>query len=216
MTSNSEVEAIEEALSSPSNQGSLCRVWQSFVGRGLVLIGIGLFFIFYPASTWTLFSVVFGTFCLLDSVSLLIAVVAVMLSRQDDVPDGKCPLALALLIGCVCSASIGWIAIVFPPATAEAMLLLLALWMTVNGSAMAWTAFILADCCTGVIGFLYLSTGISFLCDLGGNIGFFILWIGLCLVMFGFQVIFFGVSLKRASGRGGYTPLEEAAASLTA
>jgi hypothetical protein len=41
-------------------------------------------------------------------------------------------------------------------------------------------------------------------------VGFFILFVGLSLVLFGIQMIFFGMSLKRMYKDGSYTPLEEA------
>ena len=110
---------------------------------------------------------------------------------------------------------LGSIAIAQPAATAEAMVFILALWLIFSGASQASIGFIVGDCCSWVIGFLYLFTGLSFLFNIEDNVGFVILWMGICLVMFGLQVIFFGITLKRTYGGGsrledGYQNVEEA------
>lgn len=66
-----------------------------------------------------------------------------------------------------------------------------------------WFSFLLADWCSGLIGFLYLVTGLTFVFDLDGNVDFFILWIGVCLVMLGVHMIVLCFMLKHScSGSG--------------
>lgn len=177
------------------------------------MIGFGFFFIFYPASTWTLFSAIFGSFCLVDSAFNIIKFFAITFCMPD-LQENKCALAWTFLLGAGCSATVGSIAIVYPAATAEAMLLFLAIWLIVLGACQTWFAFLLADCCAGIVGILYLVTGTTFLVDLQDNVGFFVLWVGICFVVFGIQVVVFAIHLKLMYGgaRGSYQQVGETTA----
>mmetsp|Transcript_26400 Transcript_26400/g.46563 ORF Transcript_26400/g.46563 Transcript_26400/m.46563 type:complete len:218 (+) Transcript_26400:57-710(+) len=189
--------------------------WHAFVLRGLVLIGFGLFFVFYPAATWSAFSIAFGCLSLCDA-GFNFGKACIVGCCTD--MRNKCQLILMFLLSSLCGTCIGLIAICYPAATAEALLIFLALWLIFIGIAQFWFAVLVgygddqvgSACCIGFIGILYCVTGITFLLDLEGHVGFFILFVGLCLVIFGIQMVFFGVNLKRLYGSD-YAPVGEAA-----
>lgn len=192
----------------------LAPYWSAFIVRGIMLIAFGIFFLFFPGTSWVSFSLVFGSLSLADATFNIIKACVVMCCMEV---ENKCRILFMFLLSAACSAGIGFIAIFNPAATAEALLLLLALWLIFMGIAQFWLACLMASeaesqntCCLGFIGVLYVVTGITFIMDLEGNVGFFILFVGLCLVMFGIQMIFFGMSLKRLYKEGGYTSLGEA------
>jgi uncharacterized membrane protein HdeD (DUF308 family) len=192
----------------------LAPYWSAFIVRGIILIGFGIFFLFFPATSWITFSLIFGSLSLADATFNVIKAGTVMCCMEV---ENKCKILFMFLLSAACSAGIGFIAILYPAATAEALLLLLALWLIFVGIAQFWFACLMASeaesqnsCCLGFIAVLYVVTGTTFIMDLEGNVGFFILFVGLCLVIFGIQMIFFGMSLKRLYRDGGYSSLGEA------
>jgi uncharacterized membrane protein HdeD (DUF308 family) len=187
--------------------------WSAFIVRGIVLIGFGIFFIFFPAASWITTSIVFGSLSLADAAFNIIKACVVTCCIQT---DNKCSILIMFLMSAACSSVIGFIAILDPAATAEALLLLLALWFIFIGIAQFWMACLMASdaesqnsFCLGFIAVVYVVAGVTFIMDLEGNVGFFILLVGLSLVLFGTQMIYFGLSLKRLYKDGGYTALGE-------
>lgn len=192
----------------------LAPYWPSFIVRGIVLIGFGIVFLFFPATSWITVSFIFGSLSLADATFNVIKACAVACCMQV---ENKCRFLVMFLLSAACSAGIGFVAILYPAATAEALLLLLAMWFIFIGMAQFGMACLMASeaesqnsCCLGFIAVLYMVTGVTFIMDLQGNVGFFILFVGLCLVLFGIQMIFFGIGLKRLYKDGGYAPLGEA------
>jgi uncharacterized membrane protein HdeD (DUF308 family) len=193
--------------------------WSGFIVRGIVLIGFGIFFLFFPAESWITFSIIFGSLSLADATFNIVKACVVAFCMEV---ENRCKILIMFLLSATCSAGIGLIAILNPAATAEALLLLLSLWFIFIGIAQFWMACLVASetesqnsCCLGFIAILYVVTGVTFIMDLQGNVGFFILFVGLCLVLFGIQTIFFGMSLKRLYKNGGYDTLGEAQAHHT-
>jgi uncharacterized membrane protein HdeD (DUF308 family) len=124
------------------------------------------------------------------------------------------------LLSALCTAGIGIVAIIYPAATAEAFLLILALWLIYIGMAQLWLACLMASesessnsCCLGLVAMIYLVTGFTILLDLQGNIGFFILFVGFSLVMFGMQMILMGINLRKVY-KSEYSPMADANVSM--
>ncbi|KAG7341865.1 protein of unknown function DUF308 containing protein [Nitzschia inconspicua] len=193
---------------------ALAPYWSAFIVRGVILVGFGIFFLFFPATSWDTVSFVFGALSLTDATFNLIKAFVVTCCMEV---ENKCQVLLLFVLSAVCSAVIGFIAIFNPAATAEALLLLLALWFVLVGISQFWLACLMASeadsqnsCCLGFMGILYAVTGVTLIMDLGGNVGFFILFVGLCLIIFGIQMIYFGMNLKVVYKAGGYTLLGEA------
>ncbi|KAG7351734.1 protein of unknown function DUF308 containing protein [Nitzschia inconspicua] len=108
-----------------------------------------------------------------------------------------------ILSGAV-SAVIGFTAISNPATTAEALLLLKAVWLVSVGIGQFCLAYLMSGDAessysrwSGLVGILYVVTGVSLISNLGDNVEFFIQCVGLCLVSFGMQMIYFGMNLKR-------------------
>jgi uncharacterized membrane protein HdeD (DUF308 family) len=212
--------AAEEIIENQTEAGellsqTLAPYWYVFILRGLVLIGVGFFFILYPVESWTAFSFVFGCFALCDA-GFSIGKACVVGCCMDGL-ENKCSVVTMFLIGGLCSFGVGTIAISSPAATAEALLIFPGIWMILTGTSQVWFATLLgvtgdqssSSYCSGILGVLYVFVGFSILMDLGSNIGFFIFFVGFSLILFGFQMVFAGYSLKSTSG---YSRIGDAAA----
>ncbi|KAG7341864.1 protein of unknown function DUF308 containing protein [Nitzschia inconspicua] len=197
----------------------LSSYWHAFFVRGVILLGFGLFFLFFPATSWSTVSFVFGALSLTDATFNVIK--AFVVARYTEV-ENKYKVMLMFVLGAVFSAVIGFVAIFDPAATAAALLLVQALWLVFVGIAKFWLAWLLAgevdsqnSRCSGFVGLLYVVTGVTLMCDLGGNVGFFIRFVGLCVLIFGVQMIFVGRNLKRLYETGTYTSNGEVGTPLT-
>ena len=189
--------------------------WMIFVIRGILLIIFGVYFVLYPASAWTLFSLTYGIFCLVEAAFNFSKGIIVGCCMNN--VDNKISLMMMFLLSAICSAGVGAIAIISPVATAEAMEFFLAIWMISVGICQLWLAWIVGSgfesdskCFMSLIGIIFLVTGFSFL---GGNLSTFVLFLGTCLTMFGVQLVFFGLKLRNYGG--GYSEIPSATASST-
>ena len=188
--------------------------WYVFLLHGLLLVTVGCLFLFYPITSWTVTSVLFGCFALCDA-GFGIGKACVVTCCMGPI-DNKCAVVTMYLLNGLCSFGIGTIAIASPAATAEAFLIFLSLWMLLTGMSQVWLATLLgvdgsisgASWCSGIIGVIYVMTGISILTDLAGNIFFFIFFIGISLVILGFQMVFASCTVKSAAND--YTRIGEA------
>jgi uncharacterized membrane protein HdeD (DUF308 family) len=191
--------------------------WMIFVIRGILLIIFGVYFVLYPASGWSLFSLTYGIFCLVEAVFNFSKGILVGCCMNN--VENKCSLMMMFLLSAICSAGVGTIAIISPIAMAEAMEFFLAIWMISVGICQLWFAWIVGTssgfesdsrCFMSLIGITFLVTGFSFL---GGNLSTFILFLGTCLTMFGVQLVFFGFQLRKYGG--GYSEIPSATAAST-
>ena len=110
------------------------------------------------------------------------------------------------ILNAVSGVGVGTIlAIIYPVAPAEATILCLSLCMIsvgINQLSLAW----LVRPSDYFGSYFMVLIGMSFIVrNLDWNIGtFIVLFIGMCLVMYGVQMIFFGVGLLRKYGTGEY------------
>ena len=77
----------------------LAKYWHGFVVRGLVVCVMGSFFICYPATSWTAFSTVYGTFALIDSAICFGKFSVVTCCMPELQRESKCRLASSYLLG---------------------------------------------------------------------------------------------------------------------
>jgi uncharacterized membrane protein HdeD (DUF308 family) len=196
---------------------NLAPYYYAFIIRGIVLIGFGICFLFFPVASWVSFSFIFGSLALADAVFNISK--ACILGCSAGV-ENKYQVMTMFLLSALCTAGIGIVAIIYPAATAEAFLLILALWLIYIGMAQLWLACLMASesessnsCCLGLVAMIYLVTGFTILLDLQGNIGFFILFVGFSLVMFGMQMILMGINLRKVY-KSEYSPMADANVSM--
>lgn len=192
----------------------LAPYYYAFVIRGLVLIGFGICFIFFPVTSWATLSFIFGAMALADAFFNLSGACIVGCSSGI---YRKCQVMSMFLLSGVCSGGIGYVSIAYPSVTAEALLFMLALWFIYIGVAQFWFACLMANenesgnsCCIGLIAMIFLVTGVTIMMDLQGNVDFFILFVGLTLNLFGIQLIFLGFNIKKIYKSGEYAPIGEA------
>jgi len=193
--------------------------WWAFVIRGIFLLFFGVFFVLYPASAWTLFSVTNGTFCLVEAAFNFYNYGLVWFI--NDV-ENRSDLMMLFFFNSVWGVSVGTILAINSPVPSERdNILLLASWMMSVGINQLWLAYMVrpadhfGSCFMGWISLTFVVTGITFRENLeGSTIGTFISPLGICLAMYGVQLIFFGVGLLRTYGNGHY-PVAAAASTYT-
>jgi len=183
--------------------------WWAFVIRGIFFILFDVFFVLYPASARSLFSVTYRTFFLVEA--------AVTLSKGIlfcfMIVENKCELMIFSILnaGSVLVGVRNFLAIISPVASAEGTILILSLWMIsvgINQLSLAWLVFWVRPSGYSGSGFIWwiVMTVMTFLIACGGNlegkIGTIVLILGMCLAMYGVQLIFFGVGLLRTYGNG--------------
>ena len=149
--------------------------WWAFVIRGIFFILFDVFFVLYPASARSLFSVTYRTFFLVEAAVTLSKGILVCFM----IVENKCTLMIFSILnaGSVLVGVRNFLAIISPDASDEGTILILSLWMIsvgINQLSLAWLvrpSDYFGSSFMGLIGMSFIVR------NLEGNIGTIVLFL---------------------------------------
>jgi uncharacterized membrane protein HdeD (DUF308 family) len=175
---------------------ALAKNWWALIVRGLVAIAVGVTTFVWPQITITALVMLFGAYALIDGVVSLIGAWQAVERRER---------WGALLIEGIAGIAAAVVTILWPPATALALVYLVAAWALVTGTSEIVAAVRLRHYVEGE--WLLLMSGIAsillgalmIIAPFAGMLAI-TLWIGAYAVVSGVLLIALGIRLRRLAG----------------
>jgi uncharacterized membrane protein HdeD (DUF308 family) len=200
-------EAKDDVVEIEGILDSLASYWTIFILRGLIILFFGSLFLVFPETSVATFSIIFGVFCILDGVSCFIKMWLVCMF----VEGSRVPLTMLYFL---CSASnliLGIFAIAYPNLTAQILLVFVGVWFCLIGSLELLLLCLMrgdpimsggGTGCMFLGGALYFVFGIVLLSDLERGVESLARLIGVIVIIFAIQIIFFGLRLRKVYKSG--------------
>mmetsp|Transcript_9504 Transcript_9504/g.15801 ORF Transcript_9504/g.15801 Transcript_9504/m.15801 type:complete len:243 (-) Transcript_9504:82-810(-) len=201
----------------------LAAYWPLFILRGVITLLFGFLFLVFPQTTIATFSILFGVFLIMDGLACLFKMCIICLYIDNDGGTGKqVPLSLLYFLTFAGNMILGIFAISYPDLTAQILLLVVAIWFVLIGCLellllclfRADPILIMATgggggiggVCMVLGGVMYLCFGIVLLSNLEEGVLGVTRFMGIIIMLFAFQMIFFGIRLKTVfNNKGGGT-----------
>jgi uncharacterized membrane protein HdeD (DUF308 family) len=186
---------------------SLASYWTIFVLRGLVILFFGALFLVFPETSVATFSIIFGVFCILDGVSCFIKMWLVYMF----VEGGRVPLTMLYFLSSASNLILGIFAIAYPNLTAQILLVFVGVWFVLIGFLELLLLCLMrgdpimsggGSGCMFLGGAMYFIFGIVLLSDLERGVERLAKLVGVIVMLFAFQMIFFGLRLRKVHKSG--------------
>mmetsp|Transcript_29715 Transcript_29715/g.53753 ORF Transcript_29715/g.53753 Transcript_29715/m.53753 type:complete len:217 (+) Transcript_29715:40-690(+) len=182
---------------------SAASCWPTLVFKGLIGLFFGILLLVYADATLFTITRVIGAFLIIDSVFCFFAVI--LLCRSG----AAFRLYGTYVVAFLTSLTLGIGAIVYPGFTAESFLVIVGVWFLVIGLSEIVVACILRQGLSGASssfmmfgGLLYAVFAILILTNPAEAISVYARIAGIIIVLFGLQLVFVGLELRRIKTNG--------------
>mmetsp|Transcript_26739 Transcript_26739/g.39549 ORF Transcript_26739/g.39549 Transcript_26739/m.39549 type:complete len:220 (+) Transcript_26739:180-839(+) len=168
--------------------------WPIVLGRAIILLTVGICFIAFPETTLNSFAILFGVFCIIES---LVSLLKLWLVCKRGA--GMTALSFTYGVTFLLNLSIGIVSVAWPGLTTKALLILISVWFIIVGIVEVGLSCLFREKTWILLsgGMLCVMFGFILLIDLDrGTAGMSVL-IGIVLILFATQVLCFACRLRK-------------------
>lgn len=166
--------------------------WPLVMIRALILLAVGVCFIAFPETTLTSFAILFGIFCIVESLVWLLKLCLLCKGGA-----GRTNLAFMYALTFLFNFIIGMVSVAWPDVTTTALLIMIAVWFILVGLVETGLACLLREKTWILLsgGMLCIMFGFILLVDLDRGATGMAVFIGVVLLLFAAQIACFACQL---------------------